>query len=188
MIMKRDTMRIKTKPSYRQVREAGPGRPGSVSPKTRYALRAEHDFRAEGLHPAVVTGSAFIARLHETNREELIRLIKAGLPIASFKRLRSDLDIPFTALARVANIALRTLARRKKEGKFSANESERVLRFALLFEKAVDVLGSAETARQWLKTPKKALGGKLPLDYADTEPGAREVEELLGRIEYGIFS
>lgn len=181
-------MRIRTKPFYRQVREAGPGRPGSVRHKTQYALRAEHDFHAEAPHPAVVAGSAFIARLRETNREELIRLIKGGLPIASFNRLRSDLDIPFTALARVANIALRTLARRKKEGKFSANESERVLRFALLFEKAVDVLGNAETARQWMKTPKKALGGKLPLDYADTEPGAREVEELLGRIEHGIFS
>jgi uncharacterized protein (DUF2384 family) len=28
----------------------------------------------------------------------------------------------------------------------------------------------------------------VPLDYAETEIGAREVEDLLGRIEYGVYS
>jgi putative toxin-antitoxin system antitoxin component (TIGR02293 family) len=40
----------------------------------------------------------------------------------------------------------------------------------------------------WLKSPQKALGGKTPLEYSDTEPGAREVEDLLGRLEHGVFS
>jgi uncharacterized protein (DUF2384 family) len=35
---------------------------------------------------------------------------------------------------------------------------------------------------------QKGLGGKTPLEYADTEPGAREVEDLLGRLEHGVFS
>lgn len=132
--------------------------------------------------------AAVFETLQARNREALIRLIKQGLPVSSFNRLQQEMDIPVQALARVANIALRTLARRKKEGKFPADESERVLRLALLFERAVDVLGSSDVARRWIKSPKKALGGKTPLDYADTEPGAREVEELLGRIEYGVFS
>ena len=48
--------------------------------------------------------------------------------------------------------------------------------------------GDQERARAWFKEPKKALGMKTPLQYADTEPGAREVENLLGRLEYGVFS
>ena len=35
---------------------------------------------------------------------------------------------------------------------------------------------------------KRALGGATPLGFARTEPGVREVEDLLGRIEYGIPS
>jgi len=132
--------------------------------------------------------TALFGILQARNREPLIRLIKQGLPVSSFSRLQQEMDIPVQALARIANIALRTLARRKKEGKFQADESERVLRLALLFEKVVDVLGNNDAARRWIKSPKKALAGKAPLDYADTEPGAREVEELLGRIEYGVFS
>jgi len=52
----------------------------------------------------------------------------------------------------------------------------------------LDVLEDAELARQWFKMPAKALGGKTPLQYADTEPGVQEVEDLLGRIVYGVFS
>jgi putative toxin-antitoxin system antitoxin component (TIGR02293 family) len=54
--------------------------------------------------------------------------------------------------------------------------------------KAVEVLESEENARQWLTSPQFGLGGEVPLEYAGTEVGAREVEDLLGRIEYGVYS
>jgi putative toxin-antitoxin system antitoxin component (TIGR02293 family) len=63
-----------------------------------------------------------------------------------------------------------------------------VVRFARLMGKAVTVLESEDNARQWLTSPQFGLGGAVPLDYADTEVGAREVEDLLGRIEYGVYS
>ena len=86
------------------------------------------------------------------------------------------------------NIATRTLSRRKTEGRFQTDESERLFRIAALYDRAVEVLGGRDRASAWFKGPKKALGGKTPLQYADTEPGAREVENLLGRLEYGVFS
>ncbi|MGV3772845.1 MAG: antitoxin Xre/MbcA/ParS toxin-binding domain-containing protein, partial [Verrucomicrobiales bacterium] len=67
-------------------------------------------------------------------------------------------------------------------------ESDRVVRFARLFGLAVQVMESTEAARAWLNSPQYGLGGATPLDYAETEWGAREVEELLGRIEYGVYS
>jgi putative toxin-antitoxin system antitoxin component (TIGR02293 family) len=48
--------------------------------------------------------------------------------------------------------------------------------------------GDVPAAMTWLTTPRKALGGRPPLSYARTEPGAREVENLIGRLEHGIFS
>ena len=41
---------------------------------------------------------------------------------------------------------------------------------------------------RWLTSPKKALDNEQPIQYARTELGAREVENLLGRLEYGVFS
>lgn len=59
---------------------------------------------------------------------------------------------------------------------------------ARLVGQAVDVLEGEATARQGLKSPPQGLGGAVPLAYAETEVGAREVERLLGRIEYGVLS
>ena len=122
------------------------------------------------------------------NTGDLIRALKHGFPMSAFENLRSAMDIPAKTLASVANIAGRTLSRRKKEGRLQTDESERLFRIAALYDRAVEVLGDGERARVWFKGPKKALGGETPLQYADTEPGAREVENLLGRLEYGVFS
>jgi putative toxin-antitoxin system antitoxin component (TIGR02293 family) len=122
------------------------------------------------------------------NLNDLIGKLKHGLPVGAFDRLRERLDVPEKMLASTVNIAYRTLSRRKKEGQFKTDESERVLRIARLYEKALDVLEDDEITRQWFKIPAKALGGKTPLEYADTEPGAQEVEDLLSRIEHGVFS
>ena len=68
------------------------------------------------------------------------------------------------------------------------SRADRLVRFAKLMGKAIEVFDTTENARRWLTSPQIGLGGALPLDYAETEVGAREVEDLLGRIEYGVYS
>jgi putative toxin-antitoxin system antitoxin component (TIGR02293 family) len=57
-----------------------------------------------------------------------------------------------------------------------------------LLQQAVDFFGDIEKARAWLKHPQYGLGGAVPLDYAGPETGAREVENLLGQMKYGVYS
>lgn len=121
-------------------------------------------------------------------KAEIIRLLKSGLPISAFAALQARMALPAGTLAMRLNIPPRTLARRKREGRLPSAESERLFRYARLFDRAEEVLGGLEAARLWFKTPARALGGRTPLEYADTEVGAREVEDLLGRLEWGVFS
>lgn len=67
----------------------------------------------------------------------------------------------------------------------ASDQSERVAR---IIAKAVEVLGSLEHAQAWLKSPNRALGGEVPLDLLDTEIGARQVDEILIRLDFGMFS
>jgi putative toxin-antitoxin system antitoxin component (TIGR02293 family) len=53
---------------------------------------------------------------------------------------------------------------------------------------AREYLGDRERARRWLKVPNRALGGLAPVAALDTELGARQVENILGRIAYGGIS
>jgi putative toxin-antitoxin system antitoxin component (TIGR02293 family) len=116
-----------------------------------------------------------------------ISQIKSGLPVKVFFTLKDRINISAEELARVVGIAPRTLLRRKQEGRLQKDESERVVRLQRLFEKAIAVFEDRAAVQSWFISPQRGLGEKTPLDYADTELGAREVENLLSRIEHGVF-
>lgn len=119
---------------------------------------------------------------------EIIERLKAGLPVQELDDLRSGLDLPMDKLGPMLGISKATLHRRKATGRLDLVESDRVVRFARLLGLAASVMESFEAGRRWLRSPQVGLGGSTPLEYAETEVGAREVENLLGRIEYGVYS
>jgi len=93
--------------------------------------------------------------------------------------------------------SLRHPVNRKKTGdsKVSASparltpeQSDIVIRTARTLAKAIDTLGDREKAAHWLTVPNRALGGEIPITLLDTSAGAHEVEALLDRIEYGVYS
>ena len=121
------------------------------------------------------------------HRGEVIDRIKAGLPATSFEKLRNEFGVTAAELAQTLNINMRTLSRRKQSGKLDVDESERVYRLARLFQIALNLFEDAELTRRWFASPKEVFSGQTPLNYADTEPGAQEVEKLLRRLEHGVF-
>ena len=126
--------------------------------------------------------------IYSRNSTEIIQTIKSGLPVSAFDMLQKKIDISATYLAKIININPRTLTRRRKQNYFLADESERLLRLGRLFDRARHLMGDDDKARKWFKTPKVALNNKTPLEFADTEPGAIEVTDLLGRLEHGVFA
>ncbi len=146
-------------------------RPGSISGGAQFKTRGS----SLGLKPAPA--------------DELIRGVERGLPYRALESLAAKSGVGVSVLASVVGIPGRTLARRKAAGKLAPDESERLLRLSTIFEKAVGLFeGAVPAAVTWLATGQKSLGNKTPLAYARTEIGAREVENLIGRLENGVFS
>ena len=119
---------------------------------------------------------------------KMIARILAGLPVSELDELQSLLALPMERLAPKLGMSKATLHRRRQTGRLGTDESDKVMRFARIFGQASDVFQNEEDARRWLNAPQVGLGGAIPLDYAETEAGAREVERLLTRIEYGVYS
>jgi putative toxin-antitoxin system antitoxin component (TIGR02293 family) len=121
--------------------------------------------------------------------DRLIHLIEQGLPFKMLTALSDKIGMSTAELASTLKIPPRTLARRRVAGRLAPDESERLMRVANIFEKALQLFeGQTDAAVTWLKSPKKALSNHSPLRYACFEVGAREVENLIGRLEHGIFS
>ena len=117
----------------------------------------------------------------------LIAAVREGLPFDVFVNLQHVLDIPAAPLADLLGMPLRTLNRRKHEGQFKPEESDRLLRVARVLSRTFKVFEDRAAAILWLKTPEVAFDDVTPLSLLDTEIGAQEVLRLLGQLAYGVF-
>lgn len=116
--------------------------------------------------------------------------VKAGLPVAEFDALRELLGLTVDDLAGRVGISIATLSRRRQgELPLDPTHGDRLWRLAHLFRLATELYdGDEAAARAWLMKPARALDGATPLDHADTEAGAREVEQLIGRLEHAVYT
>ncbi|MBV9742751.1 MAG: DUF2384 domain-containing protein [Acidobacteriia bacterium] len=121
--------------------------------------------------------------------DDLARLIRLGLPAVSVNALAQKLHLGNSVLGQKLGIPQRTLTRRLSHAsRLTPAESDRTVRMARVYASAVETIGDQEKAIAWLGTPNRALGGDRPLDVLDTDTGARMVEDILGRIAYGVYS
>ncbi len=125
------------------------------------------------------------------DRAELVRQVHQGFPVDIVERLAGELELPQQALLKVVRIAPATLGRRRKSlsGRLSAEESDRVYRVAEAYRNSLQLFEwDIESARRWLLEPAKALAGVTPFQHLDTEAGAGQVRDLIGRLEHGVYS
>lgn len=126
--------------------------------------------------------------LREPEAAYLTAEVRGGLDLAEFQALREMLGLTEERLGALLGMSRATLHRRKAAGNLDRAESDRLVRYARLLSRASAALSGTAAARSWLAEPAVAFHGECPLDFADTEVGAREVEALLGRLEHGVFS
>ncbi|MSU23034.1 MAG: DUF2384 domain-containing protein [Opitutus sp.] len=123
--------------------------------------------------------------LHDNHRSAL--RVEEGLPVADLVDFGREAGFTIDELAKLVHIPPRTYARRvASRARLSLPEGERAVRVMRLYDLAKQLFVTHENTRQWLNTRLPAFGDRTALDIARTEPGARAVEDLIGRIEHGI--
>jgi len=120
---------------------------------------------------------------------DLLDQVEAGFSYKTFERFQRNIHFQSDELAALVKITPRTLVRRRKAGHLTAEESDRLLRFSRVFGRALALFdGDVDAARTWFSLPAPALANRTPQDVSSTEVGAHEVENLIGRLEHGVFS
>jgi putative toxin-antitoxin system antitoxin component (TIGR02293 family) len=114
--------------------------------------------------------------------------LSKGLPYRSLEHIAQSYGLSLTQLSPVVGVSLRTLSRRRREGKFRPHESDRVGRLARVLAQADETFGDHHKAGRWLVTEIRALGYVAPLTLMVNDAGVRAVEQILGRIDHGVFS
>jgi len=133
---------------------------------------------------AIFTGWHFSKPIERVSAIEAT--IHDGISIEHFNGLKDRLGISKTALASSMGLNERTLTRRKE--RLDSAESERLLRIMEIFNYAIEVLSDEESAKEWMTTPNSMFGNRTPLSLCQTEFGAAEVRNVLGRVMEVVYS
>lgn len=120
---------------------------------------------------------------------DFVPIIRKGFPFSVFTSLRDRAQLSEERIWESLGVAKRTAARRKERAaRLKSEESELLYRLARVLAAATEILGSRDSARNWLITENRALGSAVPLELLDTGIGFQEVMDVLHRIEHGVYS
>jgi len=139
--------------------------------------------RAENL-----LGGKLVLKILPRSLSDWVSIIRQGIPTTAIDALLRQTRFSQAELSVVLAIPERTLARRKREGVLTCEESDKLVRLARVIERAEEVFETLHRALGWLQSPNAALEGMTPLSLLDTDMGAESVLDTLGRIEHGVFA
>lgn len=123
-----------------------------------------------------------------TSPFELIVRSRLGMGYAQVRAVATLLELTIRELAVLLSMNERTMARRLVSGTLNKVESERLLLLEALAAHGLRVFEDQGKFNRWLRRPLEILEGQSPLQLLDTATGFQVVDQILGRIEYGVYS
>ena len=121
--------------------------------------------------------------VHET----ILKGIPGGALIYMVKHIKTMAPAD---VVQAVGVSIRTVQRRTgaPHKPLSQEQSGRAWKFAEILTAATEVFGSQSEAEKWLTTPAMALDQRRPVDLLASPAGVEMVEQLLGRLEYGVYT
>lgn len=135
---------------------------------------------------ADVMGGAQVLGRRFNSVHALSDAVAQGLPKGALRQTAGRLFDAKAEQRQLMNRIVPEATFKRRRDRLNAAESERTERLARVLATAEYVWSDRPEARRFLTTPHPALRGKTPLDAAMSELGARQVEELLDQIFYGL--
>jgi len=119
---------------------------------------------------------------------DLYEISRIGLPKRALLHLVTNLNFSIRSMTQLLNITERTIQRKGDLDLLDISTTEQILQVAEVFSRGNDVFGSPENFQDWMKVENVSLGGKRPIELLPSRYGAQMVLDVIGRIEYGVFS
>ena len=117
---------------------------------------------------------------------DLTESVIHGLPKKSLQLTVKHLTKDVAVAKKISDRLVSPATFKRRKSVLNTQESERIERLARVYATTLDVWGDEEDTQQFLFTPHKLLNGQKPIDLAFTELGARQVEQILEKLRYGL--
>src|SRR5450432_972044 len=120
---------------------------------------------------------------------DFIRLSAVGITKSSINNLASHIGISRKNMAEdIFDVSVKTLERKDSNTRLDKKTSSHALEIAKVVQHAYEVFRDEEKVKLWINRENKALNNMKPIQLFDTLSGLNLVNDILGRIEEGVYS
>ncbi len=119
---------------------------------------------------------------------EKMDMVREGVSKKKLESLKSKINLDYDKLSTILSTTRATLINKKGTEHFSAALSERIVSIADLYSYGFEVFEDETKFNEWIFRPNQALGGRPPFELLDNQFGREEVKNVIGRIDYGVYS
>ncbi len=117
-----------------------------------------------------------------------MQIVRDGVTKTYLTKLKEETSLDYDALAQALSVTRSTLINKKSDQRFSDHISERIIAVAELYSFGYEVFENKDNFNKWMFSPNQALSGAKPFEFMDNQFGREEIRNLIGRIEYGVYS
>lgn len=162
--------------------------PGEAYAKALATGRAEMTLVKYGKNANVLLIGAARKPENQMTSLEKMKIVHSGLSKQDLESLKTKTRLDYGKLAKALSVTRATLINKKKQQKFNAVLSERIMSLADIYSYGYEVFEDEDRFNQWMFRPNRALNGQAPYELMDNHFGREEVRDIIGRIAYGVYS
>jgi putative toxin-antitoxin system antitoxin component (TIGR02293 family) len=134
-----------------------------------------------------MTIQALLHNEHINQRTDLIGIVRAGIETKYLKEIQEYTSLSDNEIGEVLPISQRQLVRYASDHRLNKEITSHLLQIIELYQKGYKLFGKVKF-NLWLRTQNKVLGNIRPLEMMDTSIGIEMIEDVIGRIEHGVYS
>ena len=134
-----------------------------------------------------MTIHALLHNEHINQRTDLIGIVRAGIETKYLKEIQEYTSLSDNEIGEVLPISQRQLVRYTSDHRLNKEITSHLLQIIELYQKGYKLFGKVKF-NLWLRTQNKVLGNIRPLEMMDTSIGIEMIEDVIGRIEHGVYS
>ena|SRR5579875_2115233 len=131
---------------------------------------------------------AKVVPIYQWSSYDKIETIKEGISKSELENLKEQTELDYETLSKILAVTKVTLHNKKGEERFNSFVSERILLLADIYSYGYSIFQNKEKFNRWMKSPIRALNYIPPVELCETVYGMEEVKNIIGRIEYGVYS
>ena len=129
-----------------------------------------------------------IENFHLCTLVEKKNIIRLGISKQDLEEIMKATLLDYNKVAKLLSLSNATIFNKRGQKKFTLKVSEKIVGLADIYSFGYIVFEDKIRFNSWMFKPNIGLGGLHPYEFLNSKCGREVIQNIIGRINYGVYS